>query len=246
MLYSTSAFIRRCVAVEDSRGLWEEVCRFFRSRGVERLMYHDDTPGADWRRGNGVSQFGVEPEVVRLCEDLLARHPDLLHMAATQSGGPFFIDDIGLYTKLDPAEEAALSRLLMAGMTNTLVMQVFGPNLIVSVVCMGFPEVGVRPNRVRVFDLQCAAQAAHLKAISLRAPVLSQLSALSPREIEVLRWCARGKSTPVIAEILGISRHTVDTLLRRVFEKLNVHDRTGAAIEGLRTGVLRLRGAEIV
>ncbi len=246
MLYSTSAFIKRCAAVEDGRGLWEESCRFFRSQGVQHLRYHDDTPGADQRYRNGVSQFGVEPALAALCEDLLARRPDLLHMAATQSGGPFFIEDIGLHTRLDLGEEDVLSRLVMAGMANTLVMQVFGPNLIVSVVCMGFSKVELRPNRVHVFELQCAAQAAHLKAIELRSPVVSRSNALSPREIEVLRWCARGKSTPVIAEILGISRHTVDTLLRRVFEKLNVHDRTGAAIEGLRTGVLRLRGAEIV
>ena len=74
----------------------------------------------------------------------------------------------------------------------------------------------------------------------------NDLISMSPREIEILRWIARGKSTPVIAEILGISRHTVDTLMRRIFEKLSVHDRTAAAVKGLQMGLLEVRGEEIM
>lgn len=219
MPYSTSAFIKRCATVEDDRGLWELVCRFFRTRGVQRLVYYDDTPGHDQSVRNGVCRFGGEPESIRLCDALLARHPDLLYVAVAQSRGPLFIEDIGLHTRLEPAEEETLSRLAMAGMANTLVMQVFGPDLIVSIVCMGFSEAEPRPDPVCVFDLQCAAQAAHLKGIALRPRSLSQSSALSPREIEVLRWCARGKSTPVIAEIQGdlapYGRYAVATGFRK-------------------------------
>ncbi|WP_244520908.1 response regulator transcription factor [Aliiruegeria lutimaris] len=61
---------------------------------------------------------------------------------------------------------------------------------------------------------------------------------LSPREAEILRWIARGKSNSVIAEILGISRHTVDTHIRRIYRKLGAGDRTTAALRGMESGLL--------
>lgn len=61
---------------------------------------------------------------------------------------------------------------------------------------------------------------------------------LSPREREVLRWIARGKTNAEIAIILGISRHTVDTHIRRTFVKLETSDRTSAAIKAIREGLL--------
>ena len=51
-------------------------------------------------------------------------------------------------------------------------------------------------------------------------------------------WIARGKSYGVIADILDVSRHTVDTLVRRIFEKLGVTDRTTAAIRAVGAGIV--------
>ncbi len=61
---------------------------------------------------------------------------------------------------------------------------------------------------------------------------------LSPREREVLGWIALGKSNAVIGEILGISRHTVDTHNRRIFRKLDTADRTTAAIRAVEYGLV--------
>ncbi len=55
------------------------------------------------------------------------------------------------------------------------------------------------------------------------------LQSLSPRERDVLRLLAGGLSNKEIAEILGISVHTVDVHNRRIFKKLGVRNRTGAA-----------------
>ena len=63
-------------------------------------------------------------------------------------------------------------------------------------------------------------------------------SGLSPREMEVLTWVARGKSGSVIAQILGISPHTVDTLIRRILDKTNTSSRTVAAVRAAQQGWL--------
>lgn len=51
---------------------------------------------------------------------------------------------------------------------------------------------------------------------------------LSPRESEVLELLARGYFYKEITEALGISMSTVNTHVRRVYEKLHVHSRAQA------------------
>lgn len=61
---------------------------------------------------------------------------------------------------------------------------------------------------------------------------------LSQRESDVLHWAAMGKSNGTIADILGISPHTVDTLMRRCFKKLDVSNRTSAVLKAVSTGLI--------
>ncbi len=55
-----------------------------------------------------------------------------------------------------------------------------------------------------------------------------ELKQLSRREEEVLDLLARGHLYKEISGELGISDHTVDTYLRRIYEKLHVHSRAQA------------------
>ncbi len=48
---------------------------------------------------------------------------------------------------------------------------------------------------------------------------------LSPREVEITQYVLAGEKGGNIAESLGISRHTVDTYLRRLYTKLDVSSR---------------------
>lgn len=59
---------------------------------------------------------------------------------------------------------------------------------------------------------------------------------LSRREMDVLEWVVRGYSNKQIARELCIDETTVKTHLHRIFEKLNVRDRTQAAIFALQRG----------
>jgi len=63
---------------------------------------------------------------------------------------------------------------------------------------------------------------------------------LSPREIEVLKWIAEGKSNKEIAALLFISEGTVKTHVLSIHEKLGVSDRTEAAVTAIKRGILRL------
>ena len=56
----------------------------------------------------------------------------------------------------------------------------------------------------------------------------TELGKLSTREQEVLELVARGYLLKEICEAMKLSQHTVDTYLRRIYEKLHVHSRSQA------------------
>jgi len=61
---------------------------------------------------------------------------------------------------------------------------------------------------------------------------------LTPREKEVLKWIAEGKSNSVIATILNLAEATVDFHIRNLFKKLNVVSRTQACVHAVMMGLI--------
>jgi DNA-binding NarL/FixJ family response regulator len=64
---------------------------------------------------------------------------------------------------------------------------------------------------------------------------------LSPREMEILQYVTRGLSNKEIAARLGISHQTVKNHMTAILHKLDVEDRTQAAVYALRHGWVRLQ-----
>jgi DNA-binding NarL/FixJ family response regulator len=69
----------------------------------------------------------------------------------------------------------------------------------------------------------------------MRSPELPRLTA---REVEVLRCVAQGLSNPEAAARLHIAEATVKTHLLRIFNKLDVDDRTRAVVLAMERGLL--------
>ncbi|MBZ2188475.1 response regulator transcription factor [Alcanivorax sp. JB21] len=63
-------------------------------------------------------------------------------------------------------------------------------------------------------------------------------SLLSPRESEVLNLLARGFAYQEIAQLLGVSPHTIGTYVKRIYEKLQVRSRGEAIYEAQCMGLL--------
>ncbi len=64
---------------------------------------------------------------------------------------------------------------------------------------------------------------------------------LSPREMEILMYITKGYSNKEVAYRLGISRQTVKNHMTAILRKLDVNDRTQAAVYALRHGWIRLQ-----
>ena len=87
-----------------------------------------------------------------------------------------------------------------------------------------------------------AIRAVHAGHVVLPPDVAAALSAtgteprtLTPRERDVLGELARGRSNREIARALGLSEKTVKTHVSNILAKLNLADRTQAALYAART-----------
>ena len=63
-----------------------------------------------------------------------------------------------------------------------------------------------------------------------------QMQDLSEREVEILRLAAKGMGNQEIAQMLFLSRRTVQSHLVNIFRKMDVGSRTEAVLQALRKG----------
>jgi len=77
------------------------------------------------------------------------------------------------------------------------------------------------------------AAAAHGHGIGLLRPRI-----LTPRELEILQWVARGETDQRIADQLYLSRRTVSSHVANILAKLDVPSRRAAVIAARRIGLL--------
>lgn len=83
-----------------------------------------------------------------------------------------------------------------------------------------------------------AAGLKFLQPIRKRENIPAQIETLTPRELEILNLIADGEGNKSIANLLGISQHTVKFHIGSIFEKLHVSSRTEAIRAGLSRGLI--------
>jgi two-component system NarL family response regulator len=80
----------------------------------------------------------------------------------------------------------------------------------------------------------------HLFPAAVAAKLVGRGAPLSTRELSVLELLARGLSNKEIQSALSIPEGTLKNHLKRVFDKLDVTDRTQAVLVALKRGLVRL------
>ena len=141
---------------------------------------------------------------------------------------------IGL-PSLSTLEEAFLSSLPQWGIRNVLTLTVCGqPGQIAYLGCATDQDCfKFSPLDIRTFCMISREMHARYQAL-LGTQTEPRLTS---REIEIMNWVVQGKTNAHIAANLKISPHTVDTLLRRCFGKLNASTRLEAALKSVSLGI---------
>ncbi|RZL86030.1 MAG: LuxR family transcriptional regulator [Variovorax sp.] len=96
-------------------------------------------------------------------------------------------------------------------------------------------ELQAKQNKMRWL-----VQAAHLSLSRLMKPkyAVQPDVPLTPREIEVLKWSADGKTAAEIGDILSISIPTVNFHIKNAVQKMKAANKTAAVVQALMAGLL--------
>lgn len=233
--------LSRIHTVESRAQLWHVLLKYLHAIGVKMASYHathaDGTPME-------IKTDGF-PETW-LCKYINQNlvHIDPVPALAARLATPLYWHDVADLAPSSADSRRYLAMLEQAHIGDGVAFYAFGPAMQNAYVGLGFGKERIELSSEVLWAIQCVAQAGHLKACALLAQTTQPIT-LTPREHEVLRWIARGKSNSVIAEILEISPHTVDTHIRRIYAKLNVNDRTSAAIRGVGSGLVQIEESAV-
>ena len=217
--------------------LWRQMTRYFGRHGFGAVSYY-------WLRATThlpatmPLQHGFSRDEIDLYLSLDFQHLDIVPRAALAAGRPIRWSKVWRGPEITGEERGFLAALRDAKVTDGFSLPCYGPNGRNAVVGLGRMNTKTDASADHLALLHFAAQAAHLRICALFTEETPREKHLSAREKEILDWVARGKSNGVIAEILKIAPGTVDTYMRRIYEKLEVSDRTSAAVKGVGLGLI--------
>ncbi len=80
--------------------------------------------------------------------------------------------------------------------------------------------------------------ARRIMQLAKQHPPVSLAVPLTVREEEVLTYIAKGLNRTEIAQVLGVSSHTITTHVRSIYSKLDISSRAEAAVEAIRRGLI--------
>ncbi len=221
----------------DIEALWRILSAYFSERGITRLTaVHLPPAGVPDDEPALVHIQGYPKEWI--AGYLKRRKHDPIPVHVRNHPTPFRWAEIGKLRKLTPEQKEFLAYCKSIDVINGVAIPVFGPNGRNGYIGIGLSEDQDDISDAQLGEYQIVAQIAHQRLCEMMAPSDCEQIKLSPRQKEILEWVARGKSNASIAEILGISADTVDTHLRRTYDKLDVTDRVRAAIRGIGCGLI--------
>jgi LuxR family transcriptional regulator/LuxR family quorum-sensing system transcriptional regulator CciR len=229
--------LSRIHTAQSCEELWQILLEYFHSVGAKMASYH--ATRADGTAMEIKTDGYPETWLCKYINQNLVQIDPIPALAA-RLATPLYWHDVGDLAPPSKDNKRYLAMLKQAHIGDGVALYVFGPAMQNAYVGLGFGTDRIDLSSETLWAIQCVSQAAHLRACAVHAQTAPPID-LTPREHEVLRWIARGKSNTVIAEILEISPHTVDAHIRRIYAKLNVNDRTSAAILGVGSGLVQMK-----
>ncbi len=217
--------------------IWRHMTRYFRRQGFGASSYYL-VRSASYAPSAVPLQDGFTREEVETYLSFDFQRLDIVPRAALAAGVPVRWTEVWANAQMTPEEREFLAAMRAIDFSDGYSLPCYGPGNRNAVISIGRRAQGLDLTQSALSTLHFAAQAAHLRICALFADEVALDRQLSSREKEILDWVARGKSNTVIAEILEISPGTVDTYMRRIYEKLDVSDRTSAAVKGVGLGLI--------
>lgn len=154
---------------------------------------------------------------------------------------PFSWNDLRARRALSKFEKSIMDEGRAFGALNGFIVPVVAPSGAVAVFspCGAEPDLPGRAKAaleiVGIYAVEALKQ-----ALGQTPPAETPRARLTPREREVMRWVAAGRSDDEIAKILSVSARTVTWHVENAKRKLDAYRRPYAVVQALRLGEIQL------
>lgn len=155
---------------------------------------------------------------------------------------PFSWSDVVGHTTLSRQQQSFMNECRELKVQSGIVFPFHGPGQRVDVISIS-RRTSEAPDMSRYATLHAVSLQTLTRYLEIsRAPLFAERSPnlVTPRELEILKWCKDGKSRDDIQKILSISRQTVDFHLGNIFKKLGASNVTSAVVIALFHGLIEL------
>lgn len=237
---SVAAFIEKSLAAESPEILFESFLDTISAYGIDRVMYgalrnthlnNTDVPIISYSYPDDWVGHYVSNEYI-------SKDPACLTCYGTRNA--FMWSDMVEQKELSSTQSSIMNQGEEAGLLNGITVPFHGP--MGELFAIGLASSSSNPD-VGVFikEIQALATQFHfLNTAFFDQTRADGIPVLTPREREVLKWCAAGKTSWCISEILGISEHGVEFHMRNIMKKFDAETRVTAVVKGLQSGQITL------
>lgn len=234
-------FLEQSANADNVDALCEAFVAFVERYGVEAFGYQVLPSPFDASDSTFAFEYNTFPESMKQAylEERLFEH-DPVTTRAAMALHPQFWFEVEQTSPGTRFSQRLFDLVREVGFADGFTIPVFGPYGLAAFVACGRFSGPFEFTPIQLRILQLASQELYNRTVVIRDEDAPPPPHLSEREVEVLQWLARGKSNAVIAAILGVSPHTVDTIMRRAFVKLDASNRIAAVLKALRSGLITL------
>ena len=234
--FEFGAYAASIAAATSGDAVWkiiEAICRKANVNGVCCRCFPSEAAAEQVIFFSTTSDFS--PELAQALQDSPGYLDAFLH-AAVRTTKPFLWTDIS--DILEPrSPQLRHYKEKIAGLGTGVVVPVFGPLFRNGYFC--FHSIDDREiSDMDMMVLHSISQTAYLKLLDIMYKTSGRERTLSGRELEAINMIARGKSNPEVATAMSVSVNTINTLLKRIFEKLDVSDRVSAVMRAYALGYI--------
>lgn len=218
---------------------WDLLFIYAKTLGLDSMRYHHlPPPGATDFNDKLFLTRGYSQEHTADFKRLHRYLKSPLERPTSQDNKHVFWPKSEVHLDFSKDQLSELKEIYFKDHFNGVIINVYGENNRNGWLIFQFKDVDRHFSKTEVRHLQWASQQAHLVFCKLQTKARGNRNDLTHREKEILKWVAHGKSNSVIADIIGISQHTVNGHLRRIYLKTGTSDRTTASLRGIGDGLI--------
>lgn len=234
-----SEFVEEAVYLTEIPDLLRRLLSFLEGFGIDVLSYQivaDDLYKVPIDHGLIFENF-PDDWIKHYIDDDLERIDPILEYSR-QAPAPFHWSEVERRMRLRPVQIRFLEELRASGLSDGLAIPIYS-----AIGDMAYFGVGVRSGKLELrqealAQVVLACQLTHNRYVALNNARTKPALRLSPREKEALSFSACGLRDKETAEKMGISVNTVDTLIRRAFNKLGTQSRLEAVLMAIGSGLI--------